>query len=51
MKAEGIRADQQDERRTIIEDNTIGMVDGFDQLYSPEGRKTEEKNTHINLTN
>jgi len=23
----------------------------IDQLYSPEGRKTEEKNTHINLTN
>jgi len=27
------------------------IIRQYDQLYSPEGRKTEEKNTHINLTN
>ena len=31
--------------------NNISVYLIFDQLYSPEGRKTEEKNTHINLTN
>ena len=34
--------------------NNLPQIDrfhcNFDQLYSPEGRKTE-KNTHINLTN